>query len=314
MKKLSLYILLLASLCVGCDNELPEEIFQKTVLINQNGFLDYPLAYTINSTEIDTMIAVAVSGTSVLKNDIVVDLKVNPDTLDGYNWEKFRYDEILFHDLLPQECYSFNGDGIVIKAGTEYTSIPIKFYLDKIDKMKDYVLPISITSTSGYQIAAAKRSTVLMHILLSNFYSGTYDVSAKLKEEGFDDVLDVRMKRSLKVEDSKTCYMYLGNINENNASRDLYHAKMHINDDNTLTFTPLNKDQDIVADAPSLVEKQERNCVTVVRTQDVFNSHKFTEVTTFYVNYTYKDLSIPDAPIIVRWDGTLSRTKIVYEK
>ena len=38
MKKFSLYLMLLMGLCAGCDNNLPDEIFEKHVLINQNGF------------------------------------------------------------------------------------------------------------------------------------------------------------------------------------------------------------------------------------------------------------------------------------
>lgn len=101
-----------------------------------------------------------------------VDLAVNPDTLDGYNWEKYRNDRSLYYEMLPETCYSFEGEGIVIRAGTEYSNVPIRFYLDKIDKEKNYILPISIVNVSEFSIGDPKYSTILMNVILSNEYSG----------------------------------------------------------------------------------------------------------------------------------------------
>ena len=150
---------------LGCMNDV----------LNQNGFREYDLNY-VDANVRDTLITVAVNGSSKLDRDVRVDLAVNPDTLEGYNWEKYRNDRSLYYELLPEECYSFNGEGIIIKAGTEYTDVPISFNLDKIDKDKNFVLPISIVSTSEYRIGEPKYSTILMNVVLSNAYTGTYSL------------------------------------------------------------------------------------------------------------------------------------------
>ena len=117
MKRTIIFLLAVAASCVACDNNLEDELFVKHVLINQNGFREYDLNY-VDAAVRDTIITVAVNGSSKLDRDIVVDLAVNPDTLAGYNWERYRNDRSLYYELLPEECYSFDGEGIVIKAGT----------------------------------------------------------------------------------------------------------------------------------------------------------------------------------------------------
>ena len=106
MKRILLTLFVAIGMCTACDEGLPDEIFVKHVLINQNGFREYELNY-VNTPIKDTIISVAVNGSSRLDRDVRVDLAVNPDTLDGYNWEKYRNDRSLYYEMLPEICYSF---------------------------------------------------------------------------------------------------------------------------------------------------------------------------------------------------------------
>lgn len=315
MKRTILFLLAATALFTACEsNKLDDELFVKYVLINQNGFREYDLNY-INASVRDTIITVAVNGSSTLDRDIKVDLAINPDTLEGYNWEKYRNDRSLYHELLPEDCYSFSGENIVIEAGTEYTDIPIRFNLDKIDKEKSYVLPISIVSVSEYAIAKPAYSTVLMHIVLSNAYSGNYSLSGTVREVATGDFIDVRMSRTLRIVDPKTVSLYAGNTSERVANREKYRISMTVNADSTLTFTA--SDPEIIelkSDAPDLDPKNPRNKISVERTIDVQNSHKSYVVTTFYMYYNYIDKSDPTDPIEMRWEGSCSRTKIHFSK
>ena len=119
MKKAIIFLLAATAFFTACNNnQLDDELFIKHVLINQNGFREYDLNY-VDANVRDTLITVAVNGSSKLDRDVRVDLAVNPDTLEGYNWEKYRNDRSLYYELLPEECYSFNGEAIIIKAGRE---------------------------------------------------------------------------------------------------------------------------------------------------------------------------------------------------
>lgn len=313
MKKAIIFLLAVTAF-TACNDKLPDELFVKHVLINQNGFREYDLNY-VDASVRDTLITVAVNGSSRLDRDIRVDLAINPDTLEGYNWEKYRKDRTLYYELLPEECYSFNGEGIVIRAGTEYTDVPISFNLDKIDKDKNFVLPISIVSTSEYKVGAPQYSTVLMNVVLSNAYTGTYSLSGTIREVATGDFIDVRMTRTLRVVDPATVSLYAGNTSERVSNRENYRMNMTVNTDSTLTFTPLRPDIiEIRRDEPNLDPKNPRNKILVERTVDVQNSHKSYVVTTFYMYYNYIDKTDPADPVEMRWEGTCSRTKTVFTK
>ena len=314
MKRILLTLFVAIGMCTACDEGLPDEIFVKHVLINQNGFREYELNY-VNTPIKDTSISVAVNGSSRLDRDVRVDLAVNPDTLDGYNWEKYRNDRSLYYEMLPETCYSFEGEGIVIRAGTEYSDVPIRFYLDKIDKEKNYILPISIVNVSEFSIGDPKYSTILMNVILSNEYSGTYSLSGTIREVSTGDYMDVRMSRTLRVVDPATVSFYAGNTAENAVNRENYRIDMTVNPDSTLTFTPEHPDLiEIISDEPSFDPKNPKNKILVERTVDSQNSHKSFVVTTFYAYYTYIDKTDPEDPIEMRWEGTLSRTKTVMTK
>lgn len=314
MKKYLSILFAAAAFFTACDNKLPDEIFVKHVLINQNGFREYELNY-VNTPVRDTVITVAVNGSSKLDRDVRVNLAVNPDTLNGYNWEKYRNDKSLYYELLPEECYSFESEDIVIRAGTEYTDVPIRFYLDRIDKEKSFVLPISIVSTSEFDVAEPKYSTILMNIVLSNEYSGTYSLSGTIREVATNDYMDVRMTRTLRVVDPNTVSLYAGNTAENALNRENYRIDMVVNQDSTLTFKPEHPDIiEITSDEPSFDPKNPKNKILVERTVDAQNSHKSYVVTTFYTYYTYIDKTEADDPVEMRWEGTISRTKTVMTK
>ncbi|MEG0807312.1 MAG: DUF4361 domain-containing protein [Alistipes sp.] len=314
MKKIILFLLATLVLFCACDNKLEDELFTKHVLINQNGFREYNLNY-VNTSVKDTVITVAINGSSRLDRDITVNLAINPDTLAGYNWEKYRNDRSRYYELLPEECYSFVGEGILIKAGTEYTNVPIQFYLDKIDKEKNYVLPISIISTSEYQVGAPQYSTVLMNIVLSNDYTGTYALSGRVQEIETGDFMDVRMTRTLRVVDPVTVSLFASNTSERVSNREDYRINMMVNPDSTLTITALHPDLiELTCDTPNLDPKNPRNKIQIARTIDVQNSHKVYVVTTFYMFYKYVDKTDPTTPIEIRWEGTCSRSKTIFTK
>lgn len=299
----------------GCEKDkLPEEIFHKQILLNQNGFKEYELNY-VGTNERDTMITVAVSGSSKLQKDVVVDLQIDTDTLRGYNWEKYRNNESLYYELLPEDCYQIEGNSIRIHAGTEYTSVPIRFFLDRIDKSKRYILPISIASATEFPVAEPNYSTILMCISLANEFSGSYSLSGRQTEVASGDFIDVKMTRTLRVESPQSISLYAGNVSEVSPTRENYRIEVIVNADSTLTYRAARPDLiEIKADAPELDIKNPRNRITVEKTIDSQNSHKAYVVTTLYMQYNYIDKSNPQDPEENRWEGSCTRTRIVFNK
>lgn len=306
----SLVALLMVSSCQY--NTLPEELFTKTVLLNQNGFREYDLPF-IGVTTKDTTISIAVSGSSKLATDVRARIDVRPELLEDYNWEQFRSDESLYFSLLPEDCYEFSRDFFTIKAGMEYTSVPIRFYLDEFDRTKNYVLPIAIVEATEYPVADPKYSTVLMSLVLSNSNSGIYNMVGVLQEQGGDGVLDVQMTRTLKAVDNETVSMYVSNTSERFSGRENMLMHMKVNADSTLTFTSFSPTLTLRPAQVNMDEKNPCNRYFVKTTTDTQNSHKKYILTTFYVKYQYTDASNPTNPVTANWTATISRTKIVME-
>ena len=87
MKYRLLFLYILGMTVAACNNDLPDELFVKRVVIAENGFQDLRVEYPEDGT-VNTQITISISGTSVLSKDVEAQVKVCPDTLDDYNYER----------------------------------------------------------------------------------------------------------------------------------------------------------------------------------------------------------------------------------
>ena len=85
MKYRLLFLYILGMTVAACNNDLPDELFVKRVVIAENGFQDLRVEYPEDGT-VNTQITISISGTSVLSKDVEAQVKVCPDTLDDYNY------------------------------------------------------------------------------------------------------------------------------------------------------------------------------------------------------------------------------------
>lgn len=309
MKKIFLALCALAALA-ACTQSLNQEIFTKKVYLVQNGFQELELNFTENSI-VDTTISVAVSGTVLTSEDVAVTMKVNADTLAGYNWDRFRNDRSMYYELLPEDCYTFKKEGIVIKAGEPLATIPITFNLILIDKDKKYVLPLEIATTSVYELAEPRYRTVLINVICANEYSGAYSLSGRIIEVSANDQTDIRMTRTLRAEGKSIVSLFAGSTAENMDNREDYRMLLKVNADSTLTLRASHPDKiSIKADEPNLDIESPVNRIRVVETFDTQNSHRKFVTTYYYLRYNFTDYTLPD-PVEMRWEGQASRTRTV---
>ena len=112
MKYRLLFLYILGMTVAACNNDLPDELFVKRVVIAENGFQDLRVEYPEDGT-VNTQITISISGTSVLSKDVEAQVKVCPDTLDDYNYERFVQDTMLYYTLLPEDCYTLENEGKV---------------------------------------------------------------------------------------------------------------------------------------------------------------------------------------------------------
>ena len=145
---------LLISMMLGissCDG-LEDELFQKNSYIVHNGWQDYALEVAEDNTTI-LPIYFGVNGTSANDKDICLTMEIDPDTLQKYNWEKYKNQSDLYYKILPAGTYTFDADSWTIPSGELNATAAIKIDLNKIEELgslyDDYVLPLRITSSTG---------------------------------------------------------------------------------------------------------------------------------------------------------------------
>lgn len=161
---------LLALMALGfcaCNDGLADELFVKNSYIIHNGWQDYQLTVREDNTAL-LPIYFGVNGTSGNDKDITLTLEVDPDTLAGYNWERYKNQDDLYYKILPPETYSFDNSSWTIPQGELNAAAYITIDLAKIEEVgslyDDYVLPLRIASSTGEPIGQNKYVKVLAHI------------------------------------------------------------------------------------------------------------------------------------------------------
>lgn len=291
MKRLNLYLcILVAGILAGC-NDLPEEQFEKYAIIIKNGYHEWELPYQ-GEEEMVANVSVALSGTSVLKEDVEVELKVVPANLEEYNFDEFRYDESSYYELLSQECYEMQSNKVVIPAGAEYGLLPVKLKIGKMNKYHNYILPLEIVSVSKYNVGRNNYNKALINVVLKNDYSGKYSRTLELNSaEGGMLITGEQVLRTITPD---ACYFtaaYLDKASE----QDDYNINMTVNSDSTLTLSAVNPDIELEFAEPNKEKDKERNIVEIKELGKNSKSMKF------FLDYSYMDKSNPEAEPVRRY-------------
>jgi len=290
MKKLILlFSILIGVVTTGC-NELPDEQFDKYAVFIRNGYHEWKMPYS-DAGVIETNISISLSGTSILSEDVNVEIAINEEKLDAYNFEKFRNDVSQYYTFLPADCYELESKTVTIKAGDEYALIPIKLKLDKMDRYLNYVLPVEIISVSKYSIGINGYNESLINFVLENDYSGLYTMAVDMRSSEGD--LFINGQESLKTVDKSTCCFPVTYLDKESAQSD-YIINVKVNPDSTLTMFANNPDIEFEFATPNKDKNNETNII------EITDSGKKAKTMKYFLNYTYLDKSNPDATAIKR--------------
>lgn len=295
----------------GCNDRLPEEQFQKLVLLTKNGWIEQSIDISDSTGVIKLPIAGSISGTSTNQENIELLLGYDTDTLNGYNFLKFRNQTELYYNVVPNEALSFDSNNINIVEGNDMGITNLFVDLDKItDKYIDYVIPIQIKSTSGYLLSNPKYSKALYHIQLKNKYSGNYTGEITVfKTKGSAEVNDDTQKitvgnKALYAITDTTCYFYAGQVDRNKVDRTKFIVNVTFHKDGTVTLDCPNTALNFIAESASIS----------VSKVDNLNDKRYQNVTlTLITQYKFNDLA-PTNPVRLRAQGTVSLTQTVLRK
>lgn len=301
--------ILTLSLNYSCNDELDDELFEKFILLTKNGWIDQSLEIT-SSGLIEIPLVVSVNGTSDNDRSITVGVKFDPDTLSGYNFEKYRNQTSLYYNELPAEAISFNDETINIASGQLKGISAITLDLNKVtDKYADYVVPVAIENTTEYRIAEEKYSKSLIHIVLKNSFSGNYTGEIgvyKTKSDGSNDTnnkFTVSTKTFYAISNQQ-CYFYAGQYDRTKTERNNFIVNITINDDETILMNSPNSD---------LALKQESASVEITSEAHPTDNRYKIVTTILSLKYTFKDLTLDDKPV-VRAEGSVSMRQNVLIK
>lgn len=295
----------------ACNDRLPEEQFQKLVLLTKNGWIEQNIDISDSTGVIKLPIAGSISGTSTNQKNIELLLDYDTDTLNGYNFLKFRNQSDLYYNVVPDEALSFDSNKISIEKGKDMGIANLLVDLDKItDKYSDYVIPIQIKSTSGYLLANPQYSKALYHIQLKNKYSGNYSGEITVfKTKGSAEVNDETQKisvsnKALYATTDTTCYFYAGQMDRNKADRTKFIVNVTFHKDGTVTLDCPNSALNFVAESAS---------VSVRKVDNENNMRYQNMIYTLIMHYKFNDLA-PTNPARLRAQGTVTLTQTVLRK
>lgn len=115
------------------------------------------------------LLDMGVNGTSVNNKDIVISLTNDPDTLEAYNFDRYKFQTEMYFPELPTNCYTFDKESYTIPAGEFKTTASVHIDLNQIENIyENYVLPIKISSSTGELIGPGKYSKLLANIKFTN--------------------------------------------------------------------------------------------------------------------------------------------------
>ncbi|MDD3079949.1 MAG: DUF4361 domain-containing protein [Paludibacter sp.] len=307
MKKVIYFIvILLIAFNYSCSDGLPEEQFEKLVLLTKNGWIDQDI--DVSSTGVvEIPIATSISGTSTNKEDVVVNLDFDPDTLSEYNFEKYRKDSLLYYQSVPDGVFSFEKTVVDIAKNNDTGVTKLIVDLNKItDKYKDYVIPIQIKNTSKYVLADNIYTKALYHLQLKNDYSGTYSgTTTVFKTKGSAEINDEDQKVTTSVKtlyaiSDSVCYFYAGMTDRNTSDRDKYIINITFHSNDSISMESTNSDLNFVLEkATKSISKMENS--TDLRYEKV--------TTTLDMTYKFTDLSSNR----LRSEGLVSMTQLVLK-
>lgn len=298
-------VLMLIVINYSCTEGLPDEQFEKLVLLTKNGWIDQKVDLSsISSGSVEIPVVVSISGTSTNAQNVSVDLDFDAEGLALYNFDKYKEQTGLYYTLIPADVISIENSSLEIEAKKDQGLTTLKLDLSKIeDKYQDYVIPIQITNVSKYALASSDYTNALYHLELKNNFSGNYSGGITVyMTKGNAEFNDVDQKvtianKALYALSDTMSYFYAGPINRSSANRDYYIINAIYSND-TLSLESPNPALDLVPESILMTVSKKQNS----------SDHRYEDVTTT-LDMTYKFTDISSDRL--RAQGLVSMTQSV---
>lgn len=268
MKKLILFGLVAFVLASACSNHVDfGEQYKKVVYIVKSNNKVYTREHKIASEVQEGDISIYCGGSDELKSDVTVTLVPDVEAMEAYNAK--NYDESEAYKqlvVLPEEYYEIPTYTVTVKAGTEYTKVPIRLKTERLDPDVYYAIPLSIARISQYELNEDLK-TIFYQVSLINDYSGDY-VGTLKNIKGQDTTYTAKDKK-LKAMAERQVRTSIYNLEDEHSDLETNFMLLTVGADNHVSISPW-KDAEI---------------------EDLGNSMYLPEKKTFILHYKCKNAS-----------------------
>lgn len=198
MKKFKLYSLVLLLACLVLTSCEDDENFDNKLYFNVSSKTGSVL-FKSTSTNAQRTLQVALAKQE--NRDVEVAFKVAPELVSTYN--KAYYDNAI---ILPDENYELAVKSVVIPAGSVTSKeLPINFKnLNKLDKEKTYVLPVSIASDNVAILESSRnyyfvfKGAALINVV-ADMEENNLHIDSWVKPEVVNDLSQLTMEALVRV-------------------------------------------------------------------------------------------------------------------
>lgn len=165
----------LLACCLSCSNSVDfGEQYKKQIYIVK-GNEQIVVTEHMLTEKTDGFVTFYCSGSELPDKDIVVHYALDEEALNKYNESEYGEENTsLYLQCLPEDVITFESQTVTIKAGEEYAMLRFSINTSGLDPAVNYVMPISITQVSEYEISPSVKTLFYM-LKLSTQYAGTYN-------------------------------------------------------------------------------------------------------------------------------------------
>ncbi len=225
-----LFLLTALVWCSACNDEWKDEQYEHYISfkapLNDDGVTEIYVRYRADSST-TYQLPVEVSGSTTNRQNLTVQVAVDPDTLETLNYEQFQSRTDLYYEQLKDSYFTMPAT-VNINAGEDAGLLNIGFSMEGIDLAHKWILPLTIVSDTvndTYTPHPRKNyAKALLRVMPFNDYSGTYSSTTLMIyiKGGEDGSPIVKSTMRVYVVDDHTVFFYAGMVDEDRTDRHNY--------------------------------------------------------------------------------------------
>ncbi|MDR0560355.1 MAG: DUF4361 domain-containing protein [Prevotellaceae bacterium] len=276
------------SVTVSCDEDAAykKEMYKKVLYLLSDNNQVYTEIYTLNEDEPVKYLSIGCGGSLPNEEDVTITLEPDTILLNKYNRSNYDIDSASFAKVLPETRYKIPSMSVTLPANSEdqYVRVPISVRPEGLSPDSIYFIPLSIKSSSKYEINPDKRN-VLYRIVIENDYATQktvtyYHMKGVQTAYGSDREVAIAGTQPMYPLTGNKVRIFAGSNLQTNSSKpadiDKYSVVLHVNDDNSIDILPYGS-IDVIK-----IQRDGYNIYSVE------GKEKY-----FYIYYRYRTLTTP---------------------